>query len=322
MHARTHRPNNGHGWKLDLKQCIDLDHFDPALRPLVIVPGYGMNSFIFGFHPSGPPMEAYLAAQGFEVWSVNLRGQGGSKSIGGSRKYGFRELALVDLPCIIDTVLAETRTEHTQVDVIGCSLGATITYSYLAHHANDHRIGSMANIGGPLRWNQVHPLIRTAFVYPKLASIVPVRGTKKLARAALPIARKVPRALSIYMNAKISDLSQADALVQTVDNPNSYLNYQIACWVKNKDLVVNGLNISHALKRMEQIPMLCLAGNKDGIVPPETALSAVSVLGEDRVEKLIVGDHTHQFSHADLFISRLSQDRVFRPVADWFKQNY
>lgn len=37
------------GWNLHLKRTISPLHFDPTTRPLLIVPGYGMNSFIFGY---------------------------------------------------------------------------------------------------------------------------------------------------------------------------------------------------------------------------------------------------------------------------------
>ena len=57
--------------------------------PVVILPGYGMNSFIFGFHPRGLSLEAYLASRGIEVWSVDLRGQGRARSTGGDDRFGL-----------------------------------------------------------------------------------------------------------------------------------------------------------------------------------------------------------------------------------------
>ena len=45
------------GWQLSLSQTWDPAKLVPGRRPVIIVPGYGMNSFIFSYHPSGPSLE-------------------------------------------------------------------------------------------------------------------------------------------------------------------------------------------------------------------------------------------------------------------------
>ncbi len=322
MITRHHQPSNGQGWRLALKQCFDPDTLVKGRRPLVIVPGYGMNTFILGFHPTGLSMEAFLVQAGFEVWSINLRGQGDSTREGGESRYGFRELALVDLPCALEVVLRECRTGAVAADLIGCSLGASIVYAYLAHHLSDHKAGSVVSMGGPLRWDKVHPAVRLIFTSPRLAGVVPIRGTRRLARLAIPLAVRVPPLLSIYMNVDQIDLSQADQLVRTVEDPNRRLNRQIGRWIHARDLVVGGVNVTDALGGLKGVPILCVLANGDGIVPPEAALSVARALpaGEDgrqRVDILKVGTDKDWFAHADLFISRLAQEQVFAPLADW-----
>src|SRR5512140_1240972 len=72
-------------------------------RPVVIVPGSGMNSFIFGFHPAERSLEATLAHKGLVVYSADLRGQGKSRSAPGtSEAYGMAELAVDDVGAVID----------------------------------------------------------------------------------------------------------------------------------------------------------------------------------------------------------------------------
>src|SRR5262249_2742551 len=92
-----HTIPNGDGWHLSLFQTWDDRRFVPGRRPVLIVPGYGMNSFIFSFHPRGLSLEGYLAHAGFEVWRVDMRGQGRSRSVGGGDEYGLEDLALTDL---------------------------------------------------------------------------------------------------------------------------------------------------------------------------------------------------------------------------------
>ena len=61
---------------------------------MLIIPGYQMNSSIFGYHPTGASIEDHLAARGLEVWSVDLRGQGASVRTWGGTKFGLPELAV------------------------------------------------------------------------------------------------------------------------------------------------------------------------------------------------------------------------------------
>ena len=104
-----------------------------------------MNTFILNFHPRGDSMVRFLTRHGFEVWTANLRGQGGSQRHVRRRKFGFRELCLVDLPVVLDTVQRRNRSGNQKIDAIGCSLGATFLFAYLAHHLDTHPFGSLVN---------------------------------------------------------------------------------------------------------------------------------------------------------------------------------
>lgn len=316
----TFRPDNGDGWRLDVTRYRDPDCFDPDKKPVLMIPGYGMNTFILNFHPTGKSMVQYLCAGGFEVWTANLRGQGDSEKVGGTLKYGFRELGLVDFPVVLDLVRDQSGAQTDEIHVVGCSLGATVIYAYLAHHQTHHGLASLIAIGGPLRWEKVHPLVKFAFKSPAFASLVPIKGTRTAARALLPLVKKAPWLLSIYMNASQIDLSEADELVKTVDDPNPYLNHQIAKWVNNRDLVVGGVNVTDALAHIEALPIFCLLANKDGIVPAESAKSVCNIAHGSCIDVLEVGGKGDDwYAHADLFISEHAQQAVFDPMTRWLE---
>ena len=85
----AHIVANHDGWELALRQ-----RYVPAIlkkdrRPVAIVPGYGMNSKIFGYHPNSFSLEEYVASRGFEVWSMDLREQGRSPASPAARRARF-----------------------------------------------------------------------------------------------------------------------------------------------------------------------------------------------------------------------------------------
>lgn len=316
MHSKRHYSPQSGDWRLDLCRHRNPEVHDPALRPLVMIPGYAMNTFILDFHPTGRSMVGYLIDRGFEVWRANLRGQGDARRVAGDTDYGFRDLTGTDLPTVRDLVLRETDSDRDRLDIVGCSLGASVVYGYLATHLDDHRVGSVVAIGGPLRWEKVHPAVRLVFAHPELAANLPSAGTRLMARLAIPIVKRLPPIAAIYMNVHQIDLEEADELVKTVDDPHPHLNRQIAHWIRDRDLMIDGVNVTEAMADI-QTPVLCILANRDGIVPPESALSILEAIGTDDGHELTVGNEHRWFAHADLFISEGAEKKVFVPMADW-----
>ncbi len=312
-----HYVDNKAGWKLELKQCRPPKK--PAVRrnPVAIIPGYGMNSFIFGFHPRGLSMEDYLTEHGFEVWSLNLRGQGGSRAEGGHRRFGLRELAIDDLGTALHHITRHSRSRTGQVDLIGCSLGGTLAFIHaaLVPKGPHNKIGSIVAMGAPLRWEAVHPILRILFFSPALIGLIPVPRTRLILRLLAPFFLDSPL-LKLYLHKEIVDLKNKDVLLETVEDPNRFVNREIAEWIKNKDLVVDRKNVTHEFRKSKN-PLLCVVANSDGIVPPMTALSAEETSGAKIKETLVVGTDRLRFAHADLFISNHSHEMVFKPTAEW-----
>jgi len=309
--------SNGSGWHLSLRRTSEPDSLIPERNPLLIIPGYGMNSFIFGFHPSGTSMEGYLASRGFEVWSVDLRAQGKSIRDGGSNRYGLSDLVLEDVAAAVDGVLENTETQGQRVDLMGCSLGATLMFAYAACAAGS-RAGRLVNMGGPVRLVHVNPLFKLAFSSPRLVGMLPIVGARKLAGVALPMLSRLPGLLSIYIHPDIVDMSQAAELVRTVENPNRHINREIARWIKHEDLFVAGKNVSVAVRGLDN-PLLTVLANADGVVPRVCVLWPHENIGSSRRDLLEVGTDTVPVAHADMFVSEHAPAMVFEPLADWLE---
>lgn len=319
LDIRHHDIATPDGWLLSAKQTTCPERLDSTLAPLLIVPGYGMNAYIFGFHPRGTSLERCLAEQGFNVWSINLRGQAESRRTRSNAPGpNLLSYATEDIPATIDHVLQSSAGAHQRVDILGASLGGTIAYGYLAV-MGEERVRALVAVGAPLVWNSLHPALRLVFGSRRAASLVRFRGTRALARAALPLLARSPKLLSIYMNTSIVDVSQAGDLTRTVEDPVPAVNRDIAEWIKQRDLVLRGVNVSHALQQCT-IPLLIVLSNRDGIVPAPAALAAAELWGApSEVKVLEVGDDVGWYAHADLFVSNPAPDTVFTPIASWLK---
>ena len=304
-----------HGVTLSLRR-VSAKGGTPKARPVLVVPGYGMNSFVIGFHPTGRSLEESLAARGLEVWTVDMRGQGQS-SRGPSDDVSLGDLAIDDLGPAIDRVLEETEVEGARtVDLVGCSLGAALAFAHVAI-VERPKVSAIVSMGGLVTWRKVHPLVEVAFASPWLAGQVKLAGTRAMARLALPaLARLAPGLLSIYINPKSTDISKASELVKTVEDPVASLNREIAEWVGRRELVVRGVNVSRAMSRLT-LPVMCVLGRQDGVVPAETSRAIYEDVGSERRTLLEVGTAEWPIGHADLFVAEHAEDRIFAKVAEF-----
>ncbi|MEW6440254.1 MAG: alpha/beta fold hydrolase [bacterium] len=314
----VHHVPNGDGWLMAVKQTYAPARIERKRRPIAIVPGYGMNAFIFGYHPTGKPMEIYWAEKGFEVWSVNLRAQDGSIRTGGRRTYGFYDAAVTDLDRVLEYIVRHTATGQDRVDGVGCSLGGTYLFVYLACLRDRSRLGAVVAIGAPLRLKGVHPVLKAAFGSPRLAGKLSIRGVRPLARLVMPVLKHLP-ILHMYLHPAIVDTSKMNEMIKTVENPNPLLNREIAEWIRSEDLIVRGVNVTQGVALSDN-PLLVVLSNADGIVPEASALSAYEIMGSTRKDILRVGTPTVPVAHADLFVSNIAQEWVFEPLARWLAE--
>lgn len=314
MNVERFLVDNRAGWRL----AVTRHHTtrEPRGRPVLIVPGYGMNSFIFSFHPTGPSMVEYLASRGLEVWTVDLRGQGRSIRARGNHRYGMGDLAVDDIGATIRHVLANTITGSDKLDLVGCSLGTALSFAHVAV-VKDAPVHAIVSMAGLVTWREAHPIVRFAFGSRRAAGLIRMKNTRRLARLALPVLSKMaPSLLSVYLNERSTDLSQVARMVQTVEDPHPVINREIAEWIRRRDLVIRGVNVSARLREMNH-PFFCVVANDDGIVLPATSRHTFDAIGSTHKDILFVGDADMPIAHADLFLCRGAQPRIFAPVADF-----
>lgn len=278
---------------------------------MLFVPGFGMNSFIFRFHPRGGSFMQRLLDAGLDPWSVDLRGHTSSKGRTGTEAPTLSGFAFVDLPATFDFI-ART-TGHDRVHAIGCSLGGALLYAY-AGSVPDHRVDRIVSIGSPLRWIEKSPVVRAFARLSPFAPSASLRGTRRLARIALPIATALaPGAMGFYLNPELTWTKPVRELVRTLEDPHPLINAELAQWIRRGDLHLGDINVTEVLANVDR-PLLVIVGAGDRICPPSAALVALDI-ARGPTASLLVGSEREPISHADLFISDVSPERVFQPVA-------
>src|SRR5690606_23502687 len=121
-------------------------------------------------------------------------------------------------------------------------------------------------------------------------------------------------------NADIVDLTGARELVRTVEDPCPRVNRDIARWVRDRDMVLRGVNVTRAMKQQRR-PLMLVVGNRDGIVPSPVALSAQEAWGDrEAVAVRRVGAEHIWYAHADLCVSDPAPQAVCAAMATWLEQ--
>ena len=137
-----------------------------------------------------------------------------------------------------------------------------------------------------------------------------------LLRAGAGLLQRAPLLLAPYMNTAHVDLTDVHQMLETVEDPYPLVNRDIALWLQKGDLVIDGINITDAM-RAQQRPLLLVVANRDGIVSEMDVLSVTSVWGGSDLQVMRVGDEQDWYAHADLFVGDDAPRVVFAPVAEW-----
>ena len=264
-------------------------------------------------------MELCLAEAGFEVWSLNLRAQGGSRATSpAAEPPSFAAFAGVDLPAAVEFITRNSASTGHPISLIGCSLGGTIGYTYLALHPQQSRVGALVTIGSPIHWDRPPLLFKLLGVRPDLIERIKLRGSRAIVRAALPLLERMPRLAHLYLNPAHVDLHALHELARTVENPQPRLNRELSEWLAAGTLTVRGRDIAEEVRKVT-VPLLVTRANRDGIVPTDSVASVRTRWG-GRADELVVGTPEDWYSHADLFIGNEAPAKVFAPIAAWLSE--
>ncbi|MGB9600875.1 MAG: hypothetical protein ACPL7I_10020, partial [Myxococcota bacterium] len=115
--------NNNDGWELSLERLINTKKYSKTLSPALFIPGYGMNSFIFNYHPNGKSLAQYVADRGFEVYMINFRQMRRSRCYDKDREeeYSLLDIAQYDLSATVNFIKENCTSHRKDIHFLSCS---------------------------------------------------------------------------------------------------------------------------------------------------------------------------------------------------------
>ncbi len=126
-----YRVNVGGTQQLQLQRC----YRDPTGMPVLLLPGFLNDASVFFPKVAGAGLAPFLAAGGFDVYTAELRGKGGSwPALNRKSVAGLHEAITEDLPAHIDK-LARLRPQMPQL-WIGEGLGSVLLAATYARCEN------------------------------------------------------------------------------------------------------------------------------------------------------------------------------------------
>lgn len=294
--------------------------------PLLLAHGTSVNRN--NFMLEGSDLAHYLAAQGFDVWLTEYRGDRTSRPPDARTwrrgEWDADDIAYQDIPAVLDHI--GSATGRDRVFWIGHSLGGVLGYLV----AQGDRAGDIAGIitfGSPGAF--VHPNDLALFA-ARHRKLLPADGqlpTRALSRLMLPALDVHPDSYLLHV---ISNSANAEPrrlrrfVLPGMENTGRGLAKQYLSWMDGEHLVSSDgtVDYTEGLSRI-QVPALLLSGRVDHIVPAWTVRVAYERLGSADKTLIVLGvgwGTAQEYGHGDLVVGDRAVEEVFPRVAGWLRE--
>jgi pimeloyl-ACP methyl ester carboxylesterase len=348
MNAQAYAVKTGDGWTLVAHR------YRPAGKPngqnpVILCHGLSYNAMFWDLDPACSFAE-YLAKEGYDVWSVNLRGCGLSQKwvwkadaaptmIAGGliRKLTDGKLAptgyatvdpqfadwtlddhiTYDVAALVHLVRHHTKTE--EVTWVGHSMGGIVAICHLARYKNPG-IGKLVVVGSQVTMPNGQLMSQFCVEMIKTRE---KQLDKKLDKKEL--ARETEESIhNMFFNEKNVDKKVYEALrTWANDVPSVGLLKQYAVLSKKGELLdaQGDFNYARNLKNVT-VPMFISGGEADQLAPPQVQKFLYDEVGA-KAKTLVIFGRTHGFKvnagHNDALVGLNSQKEVYPVIEKWIR---
>jgi alpha-beta hydrolase superfamily lysophospholipase len=292
---------------------------DGAHTPVVLIHGYGQNRY--AWHLPGRSFSAYLAAAGFDVFNLELRGHGRSRHLGSRRPADVSEFVREDVPAALDEVAKLSGAR--KVFLVGHSLGGLVSYASAA--ALPDRVAGVVSLGSPYHFTRGSwaltalgdLMLALDRRVPLGAGAVPLKAWGEAMRLArvfiespvfpLPIRGFSPGSMEPLILSQHMSLAMDQGSITVLRNL-----FLSAAEARRGGHRLAGLSGYARAFEAADVPLLVIAGSHDDLAPPASVKPAY--------EQSRSSDKTYRVfpqGHIDLLVGRDAPQTIWPVVEAW-----
>lgn len=291
----------------------------PTRAPVLLLHGYGQNHY--AWHLPARSFANYLAAAGFDVFNLDLRGHGRSRHLGARPPKNLAEYVREDVPAAVAEI--HTLSGRRPLFLIGHSLGGLI--SYAAAPSLGEQVAGVVTLGSPYhftRGSRFLAIFGTAMLTLDRTlslghGLLPLRHLAEVMRLArvfvesplfpLPIRGYSPRSLEPRVLGQHMSLAMDRGSVAVLRN--LFLRAAEARASGHRLGVLYGF--ASAFEAAD-LPLLIIAGGRDGLAPPDSVRPAyVRSHSSDKTYRVFPR------GHIDLLVGRDAPLTIWPLILAW-----
>jgi pimeloyl-ACP methyl ester carboxylesterase len=311
------------GWRIAViryRPMLPTEAGKPSRQvPVLLVHGLAANRYNLDF-TDDLSLARDLAARGFDVWLVELRGRGYSlrPRLFSNVKYNwcFDDYAERDLPCAAAVVARVTGA--AKLHLVGFSTGALACYAWLSDPHRKIDVASLVSIGGAASFRRLGRALSG-----RLIRSVRFLRHRWFLRVLAPISGHWhPSPLQIVYNPENADgPTQRRAMVNMIANFSRNELLQYSDWIMNDVFrsIDQRRDYRAELGRVT-VPTLLVAGPRDVLSPPDAVKETHDALGAVDKQFVICSraqGRSVNYGHFDLVIGKKAPDEIYPLVAGW-----
>jgi lysosomal acid lipase/cholesteryl ester hydrolase len=322
------------GWRLGVRRVRPATP-DPGKLPVVLCHGLGLNGTFWTITDGHLPQQ--LAARGYDVFIVDLRGSGASQRAGrvgkinarlrqtpllelGEGKWTVDDQIRYDVPAVLEYVRKETG--HDRVNWVGHSLGGMLMFAFLETQPQPERIANFVAMGAAVHLAEApdSDLLRANRALRVLLRVV---STGRMAR---PMMYYRPQFLDhidgFYFTAANVEKRTIDRFYgYTLENTGRGAMRQLDPFLEYGHFLSADRKVDYArLLGRVTTPTLVVAGEGDCLSSMASNIKTFEELAGPDKSLLRFGrrdGHVDDYGHCDLVWSRYAPVEIFPAVADW-----
>ncbi|MBA7483346.1 hypothetical protein ES707_18860 [subsurface metagenome] len=351
---QTYYTETADGWNLQVDR-FEPDEPDPAANPVVLCHGLSYNNRFWDLTEK-VSLARHLAAAGYEVWSVSLRGAGlsdqplasvlrkvatgsvppkffteahkhklGSAAFSG---YSVDDHINYDVPAVIRLVKDQTGAE--KVHWVGHSMGGMVMFAYLATHAQEAAkdVDTFVAVSVPMA--MFHPLNKAMQLQVDNAAALKAGNvfvsTSYDAFVAKVLGKLAPPTISetLFLNRDNVDDSVLRLLAQWAQESISPGQLdQLFVMAAEEDFYSQDRKTNYtALLDRVTTPTFFLVGQLDNMATVGAVKFAYrQVASQDKAFKLFgrINNSQADYGHDDIIIGKHAREEVYPEILNWLK---